>query len=72
MKLLSRFQVFFQFVRLKFCFRRRVSVTAAAPPIKRNRDPHEQVRYVPILIGGQIMPYLIDTRNASRRRDPYD
>ncbi len=59
-------------LRLTQLFRRRSRPEVGVFPIPPAEPPTESVRYTPVWFGGQVLPFIIDTRNRDCRRDPYD
>jgi hypothetical protein len=59
-------------LRLTQLFRRQAKPAAGPPPAMPAELPPDPVRFTPVWFGGQVLPFIIDTRNRDRRRDLYD
>ncbi len=53
-------------------FHRQAKPAAGPPSVVPAEPPSDPVRFAPVWFGGQVLPFIIDTRNRDRRRDPYD
>ena len=53
-------------------FRHPASPRASPLPPEQRPERRERIRYVPIQIGAQIVPFIFDSGPADRRRDIYD
>ena len=47
-------------------------VRANPRPHGNTQDPRERLRFIPMQMGSQILPFIIDTGSPNRRRDPYE
>ena len=59
-------------LRLTLLLRRPAKPGAGPPPVVPAEPLPDPVRFTPVWFGGQVLPFIIDTRNRDRRRDPYE